>query len=84
MLLPLTDIGCMGRKKREVCFRKFSLSQEEAAGKVVFDSTGFDATVYEAHTLEDGRKIHRVDYSHECAQDTFALPIIEQIKERKA
>eukprot|EP00966_Prymnesium_polylepis_P258119 5962240-Prymnesium_polylepis.1 len=75
----------MGRTKRTVEFSKFGLSQEELAGKVVCNDTGFDAQVYETrNTAPNGETIWRCDYQHECAQDKFGLPIYEQIKEDEA
>ena len=83
-LFPLLDIGCMGRQKQTLSQRDFSLSQQEAAGKVIYDTTGFECGVYKAHTLADRRDIWCTLYEYECAHDAYALPIYEQIKEEEA
>ena len=83
-LFPLLDIGCMGRKQQTTTRRAFTLSEEDAAGKVQFDETGFEAKVYQARTLPDGRKLWCTEYEYQCTQDAYALPIYEQIKEEEA
>ena len=83
-LFPLLDIGCMGRKQQTTTRRLFSLSEEEAAGKVQFDDTGFTANVHRARELPDGRELWCTEYEFECTQDAYALPIYEQIKEEEA
>ena len=78
-------VGMMGRTVFEAGRSDLGLSVEEAANKVVQNTTGFDAHVYELDArLDDGRAVYRTDFVCQAAQERVGLFLYQQILEIEA